>query len=74
MLEAMKSGHIRNRSGDQYKPSVIRSYRGSLRRYVLPRLGHVRLSDLTRNQVQDLADWLAGEGYYRQRSATRSCR
>jgi integrase len=37
---------------------VIRSYRGSLRRYVLPELGRVRLSDLTRNQVQDLADSL----------------
>ena len=63
MLEAMEAGQIRNRSGDQYKPSVIRSYRGSLRRYILPRIGHARLSDLTRNRVQDLADWLLGEGF-----------
>ena len=63
MLEAMEAGQIRNRSGDQYKPSVIRSYRGSLRRYILPRIGHARLSDLNRNQVQDLADWLLGEGF-----------
>jgi integrase len=60
-LEAAESGQVRNRSGDQYKPSVVRSYRGSLRRYVFPRLGHVRLSDVTRNHVQDLADSLLAE-------------
>jgi integrase len=62
-LEAAESGQIRNRSGDQYKPSVVRGYRGSLRRYLLPRLAHVRLSDLTRNHVQDLADSLLAEGF-----------
>jgi hypothetical protein len=38
-LEAAESGQVRNRSGDQYKPSVVRSYRGSLRRYVFPAPG-----------------------------------
>ncbi len=63
MLDAAESGQIRNRSGDNYKPSVVRSYRGSLRRYVLPELGNVRVSDLTRNHVQDLADSLLAEGF-----------
>jgi hypothetical protein len=31
-LEAAESGQVWNRSGDRYKPSVIRGYRGSLRR------------------------------------------
>jgi integrase len=63
LLEAMESGQIRNRSGDQYKPSVVRSYQGSLRRYVLPELGQVRLSDLTRNHLQDLVDSLLAEDF-----------
>jgi integrase len=63
MLEAAESGQVRNRSGDPYKPSVIRSYRGSLRRYVLPEIGQVRLSELTRNHVQDLADSLLAEDF-----------
>jgi integrase len=63
LLEAMESGQVRNRSGDAYKPSVVRSYRGSLRRYVLPYLGQVRLSDLTRNHVQDLVDSILAEDF-----------
>jgi integrase len=60
-LEAAESGQVRNRSGDQFKPSVIRSYRGALRRYVLPVLGQIRLSELNRNHVQDLADSLLAD-------------
>jgi len=38
-LEGARSGAIRNRSGDTYKPSVIRGYSSSLRRFVLPPSG-----------------------------------
>jgi integrase len=53
---------IRNRSGDEYKPSVLRSYRRSLAGRVLPELGTVRLSELRRIDVQDFADRLLAEG------------
>ncbi len=34
-----RDGAITNRSGDSYKPSVVRSYEQSLRLHVLPDLG-----------------------------------
>jgi hypothetical protein len=39
------AGAIRNRSGDVYKPSVVRSYESALRLRVLPDLGARRLTD-----------------------------
>ena len=58
-LEAgMKDGSIRNRSGDPYKPAVIRQYSRSFRLYVKPELGAHKLSSLSRVDVQDFADRL----------------
>jgi len=51
-LEGAKAGVIRNRSGDVYKPSVLRSYEHSLRARVLPKLGPVLLQDLRRSDIQ----------------------
>ena len=57
-LKMAEAGGILNRSGDAYKPSAVRSYRTSLERHVLPHLGHVRLSEVTRGQLQRLvARW-----------------
>jgi integrase len=53
-LALAESGGARNRSGDRFKPSTIRSYRTSLDLHVLPTLGHVRLSEITRGQMQRL--------------------
>jgi integrase len=61
-LEGAKTGAVRNRSGDPYKPSVIRGYEASLRLRLLPEFGAKRLSALTRNDVQDFADRLIAEG------------
>jgi integrase len=61
-LEGARAGSIRNRSGDRYKPSVIRGYESSLRLRVLPELGKRRLSEIRRSDVQDLADRLLGQG------------
>lgn len=53
-------GWVRTRSGDEYKPSALRGYEQAMRRRVLPEIGGVRLSNLTRVDLQDLADrWLA---------------
>src|SRR4051794_18370395 len=57
-LALAESGGILNRSGDAYKPSAVRSYRTSLDKHVLPHIGHVRLNEITRGQLQRLvARW-----------------
>src|SRR4051794_18829609 len=61
--EGVASGAIRNRSGDRYKPSVVRSYELALRLRLLPELGGVRLGDLRRGDVQRLVDRLLEDGY-----------
>ena len=58
----MRSGKVRTRSGDLYKPSAIRGYERALRDRVLPELGSKRLGDVQRRDVQRLADELLGEG------------
>lgn len=61
-LEGARAGSIRNRSGDRYKPSVIRSYETSLRLRVLPELGTRKFSEIHRRDIQDIADRLLGKG------------
>ena len=47
-LDGLRAGHIRNRSGDRYKPSAIRGYEHTLRKRVLPVLGSYRLREIRR--------------------------
>ena len=61
-LEGARSGLIRTRSGDPYKPSAIRSYESALRLRVEPELGSRKLSDVSRTDLQDLADQLHADG------------
>jgi integrase len=61
-LSAAKAGVVRNRSGQPYKPSALRSYEQSLNTKIVPELGHLRLSSLTRAAVQDLVDRLVASG------------
>lgn len=55
-------GTIRARSGDRYKPAVLRGYAASMRLHVLDELGARRLSDVTRLDLQDLADRMLAAG------------
>jgi integrase len=61
-LEAAAAGVIRTRSGDRYKPSALRAYKQALRHRVLPAIGHQRLTAVSTNMLQDLADRLAANG------------
>lgn len=61
-LEQAKSGETRQPSGARYKPSVLRMYESDLRRFIVPALGHLRLSELRRRDVQELVDELVGRG------------
>lgn len=58
-----KAGTIRNRSGDSFKPSALRSYTRHMGLRVLPVLGGARLVDVRRPDVQQLADTLLAEGH-----------
>jgi integrase len=62
LIEGMRAGTIRTRSGDAYRPKTIRGYHQALRAYVLPDLGGVRLTELHRNDVQDLVERLLRRG------------
>jgi integrase len=55
-------GSVPSRDGRRYKPATLRGYERAMRLRVLPELGERRLSDITRADVQDLADRLTGEG------------
>jgi integrase len=57
-LVAVETGEMTNRSGDAYKPSAIRGYRSALNKHVLPELGHLRLSEIERHDLQRLVDSL----------------
>jgi integrase len=59
-LAGATDGSIRNRSGDRYKPSTVRGYEQALREYVLPEIGGAKLQELRRQDIQRLADDLAG--------------
>lgn len=61
-LAGARDGTIRTRSGDCYKPSVIRSYETSLRRHLVDDLGGARLSDITRADLQGVADRMLARG------------
>jgi integrase len=58
----MRSGLVRTRSGDVYKPSAVRSYEAALRLHVFPDLGGLKLADVQRRDVQRLADGLLAAG------------
>ena len=62
LVEGMRSGAIRTRSGVAIKPSVVRGYGDVMRLHVLPTLGGRRLSAISRNDVQDLVDALVADG------------
>ena len=62
LVAGMKSGRVRTRSGDPYKPSATRSYEAALRDHIVPRLGRTRLADVQHRDVQRIADDLLAEG------------
>jgi len=61
-LAGAKAGSVLKRSGERYKPAVIRGYEADLRRYVLDDLGAHRLSALRRRDLQALVDRLVADG------------
>jgi integrase len=61
-LAGARDGSIPAAGGGRYKPATLRGYKVGLNKRVLPKLGHKRLSDVQRRDVQDLSDKLTSEG------------
>jgi integrase len=61
LIDGMEAGRIFDRSGRPYKPSTVRGYVTHLRTYILPVLGHWKLSNITRRDLQRFLEGLQGE-------------
>ena len=61
-LAGARDGSIRNRSGDEFKPSTLHGYELSLRSHLLDLFGPSKLGDVSRADVQDFADRLLAQG------------
>ncbi len=61
-ISQARVGGVLNRSGDRYKPSVLRAYEHALRTYVFPDLGGLKLAELARPDVQALVDRVCEQG------------
>jgi integrase len=61
-VDGIATAAIRTKSGERYKPSVVREYERSLRLHILPTLGGPRLSRIQRRDLQRLADELLASG------------
>ena len=57
------TGAVRNRSGDIYKPSSVRGYEQALRLRVVPTLGHLRLTEVRRADLQAFVDRMLAAGH-----------
>jgi len=62
-LAGAADGSVRNRSGDVYKPSVVRGYEQALRLRVLPELGALTLAEIQRADLQAFVDRLLEDEY-----------
>ena len=62
-LAGARAAHVRNRSGDVYKPAAIRDYEKALRLRVLPDYGTSRLADIRHRDLHALVDKLVQQGH-----------
>jgi integrase len=62
LVAGMEDGTVLDRSGRRYRPATLRSYRQASNTYLKPSLGHLRLSELTRGDVQRMVDKLHAKG------------
>ena len=62
LIAGMEDGTVLDRTGKPYKPATRRSYRLAADKYLKPRIGQWRLSELRRRDVQDVIDALRAEG------------
>lgn len=56
------AGKLLNRSGDRFKPSVVRSYRSCYGTHIAPAIGQRRVGSVTRRDVQAVIADMAAQG------------
>jgi integrase len=64
-MAAAQAGTIVSGHGEPYRAGTIRYFTQSLRKHIVPRFGHYRLSDLRHVDVQAYADELTANGVAR---------
>lgn len=62
LIARIKDGRTLNRSGRPYRPATIRSYEHTADIYLRPMMGHLRVADVRRRDVQDFVDGLRAAG------------
>ena len=62
LIARIKDGRTLTRSGREYRPATIRSYEHTAEQYLRPMMGHLRLADVRRRDVQDFVDELRSAG------------
>lgn len=62
LLDGMRDGTVLDRSGRRYRPATIRGYRDDIAKHLAPKLGHLRLGEVRRGDVQRLVDELHASG------------
>jgi len=62
LVAGMRDGSILDRSGKPYKPSTMRGYEHTLRKYIVPALGAQRVTGVRRRDLQDLIEQLRAKG------------
>lgn len=62
LMDGMTSGLVLDRSGKPYKAATCRSYAQGINGYLVPALGHMRVSAVRRRDVQRYVDELRGRG------------
>lgn len=56
LLDGMSTGRVLNRSGERYRPGTVRTYGYAIRDVLAPKLGHLRLHEVRRRDVQRVAN------------------
>jgi integrase len=62
LIAGMKDGTVLDRSGRRYRPVTIRNYAADVRNVLAPKLGHLRMREVKRRDVQRLVDQLHADG------------
>jgi len=61
-IEKAENGEILTRSGDPYKPSALRGYRQGIELYLIVEVGHLRIGNVERRDLQRIVGKLQAEG------------
>ncbi len=62
LIAGMQDGTVLDRSGRRYRPSTIRDYKSDADKHLVPAIGHLKLEEVRRGDVQRVVDQLHAQG------------